>query len=250
LDGAEAVHYTTEVEQRESEEIGIETPGLVVPNCMDFSEFDNLPERGRFRQRIGVHKEAPVLLFLGRLEPRKGIDISLRAFAAAKEDVPDAQFVIAGPGEEDYLQTLKQLAGNLGVEESTTFTGYVNVDERLEALVDADVFILTSHTENFAMAAVEAMAAKTPVLLSDQVGVAGGAATAGAGVSVPLEQDAIVRELRRLLYSPSMRDEMGGNGPRHVRRTYGQDAVASQLIRAVREREKAESSNASALHSK
>nr|WP_272507959.1 glycosyltransferase [Salinibacter ruber] len=236
LEGAWAIHYTTEVEKRESEQLGFDVPGFVVPNCMDFSEFEQLPDARRFRIRYGISGDIPLLLFLSRIEPRKGLELSLRAFAQVRSNVPNAHFVVAGPGEDEYVQQLQELAVEFGIDEATTFTGYVDAAERLEALVDADVFILTSHTENFAMAAVEAMAAETPVLLSEEVGVAKNAHAAQAGISVSLEEDEITESLERFLTSPSLQEEMGRNGPIHVRSSYQPESVAQQLIEAIQQR--------------
>jgi glycosyltransferase involved in cell wall biosynthesis len=237
LDGAWAMHYTTKVEQRESEQIGIESKGFVVPNCMDFSEFDTLPNSGRFRKKIGLPSDVSMLLFLGRLEPRKGIDLSLRAFAQTRDRLPDAHFVVAGPGDERYLQELQALTEELGIVDAVSFPGYVNSDTRLEALVDADAFILTSHTENFAMAAVEAMASGTPVVLSKEVGVAEKAECAGAGTTVALDQSAVAEKVSKILGSSSLREEMGDKGPIHVRETYGREAVAAQMMNVIEEHE-------------
>jgi glycosyltransferase involved in cell wall biosynthesis len=234
LHGAWAMHYTTQVERKESEQTGVNTPGFVVPNCMDFSEFDILPGSGSWRRKVHVSSDAPLLLFLGRLEPRKGVGLSLRAFSRVKDEIPQAHFAIAGPGEEGYVRELKALASDLGITDAVTFTGYVDADERLEALVDADVFVLTSHTENFAMAAVEAMAAETPVLLSEEVGVAEKAEVADAGISVSLDEMEIADELGRLLESETLREKMGQNGPFHVRNTYSREAVGGQMIDAIR----------------
>jgi glycosyltransferase involved in cell wall biosynthesis len=153
-----------------------------------------------------------------------------------KENVPEAQFAIAGPGSTEYVRQLKGLANELGIRESVKFTGYVGATERLKALVDADLFILTSHTENFAMAAVEAMAAQTPVLLSEEVGVAEKAEAAGAGISVSLDESAIASQLARILKSKALREQMGQRGRAHVRSTYSPEAVGEQMINALQER--------------
>lgn len=236
LEGAWALHYTTEVEKRESEQLRFDVPGFVVPNCMDFSEFDQLPDAGHFRARYEISEEVPLVLFLSRIEPRKGLERSFRAFARVRSNVPNAHFIVAGPGEDEYVQKLQDLTVELGIDEATTFTGYVDAGERLEALVDADLFILTSHTENFAMAAVEAMAAETPVLLSEEVGVAKNADSARAGISVPLEDDEVTEALERILTSLSLQEEMGGNGPSHVRSSYRPESVAEQMIQAIQQR--------------
>ncbi|WP_263785013.1 glycosyltransferase [Salinibacter grassmerensis] len=236
LEGAWAIHYTTEVEKRESEQLKFDVPGFVVPNCMDFSEFDQLPDAGYFRKRYGISEDAPLLLFLSRIEPRKGLELSFRAFARVRSNVPNAHFIVAGPGEEEYVQQLQELTVELGIGEATTFTGFVDAAERLEALVDANMFILTSYTENFAMAAVEAMASQTPVLLSEEVGVAKNADAVRAGISVPLEEDEITEYLGKVLSSPSLQEKMGRNGPSHVRSSYRPESVAEQMVQAIQQR--------------
>lgn len=236
VQGAWAMHYTTEIEREEARQFGVETPGFVVPNCMNFAEFDELPEQGRFRSRLGLSSEYRLVLFLGRIEPRKGIELSMHALARVQEFIPDVHFAIAGPGDEEYVDSLHQLAADLGIKKSTSFTGYVDSNERLRALVDADVFILTSHTENFAMAAVEAMAAGTPVLLSDEVGVAPAADEADAGLSVSLHEDKITEALRQLLHSTSFREQLASNGPDHVRSQYSPESVAARMVEEIRAR--------------
>lgn len=236
VQGAWVMHYTTEIEREESRQFGVETPGFVVPNCMNFAEFDELPEQGRFRSRLGLSDEDRLVLFLGRIEPRKGIELSMHALARVQESVPNAHFAIAGPGDDEYIDSLRQLSADLSIQEATTFTGYVDSDERLRALVDADVFILTSHTENFAMAAVEAMAAGTPVLLSDEVGVAPAVDEADAGVSVPLDKEKITEALHQLLHSASYRGRLASNGPGHVRSQYSPESVAARMVEEIRAR--------------
>jgi len=99
LNGARAIHYTTEVERRESEQLSFSANGFVVPNSVDLSEFSDLPTPGRFRTQHNLDNKTPILLFLGRLEPRKGIDIAVEAFGKVRDELPRAHFIVAGPGE-------------------------------------------------------------------------------------------------------------------------------------------------------
>jgi len=238
LQGAWAVHYTTDVEQCESEQAGVDTPGFVVPNPIDLSEFDSIPDPDRFRKKLGLSSDSSVLLFLGRLEPRKGIELSLRAFSRLQKKVPGSKFIISGPGDEQYLQKVKALVEELSISDAVVFTGYVDATARLEVLSAADAFVLTSRTENFAMAAVEAMATGTPVVLSEEVGVAQNAEGAGAGIRVPLQEDRVTEALTKVLTSSSLRKEMGRNGPIHVRQLYGRKAVANQMLNALQQHRK------------
>jgi glycosyltransferase involved in cell wall biosynthesis len=83
------------------------------------------------------------------------------------------------------------------------------------------------------MAAVEAMAAETPVLLSNEVGVAPAADQADAGISVPLDEDEITEALHQLLSDASVRERMAANGPNHVRSQYSPESVADQMVNEI-----------------
>lgn len=230
LEGAAAVHYTTMVERQESEDLGFSAPGLVVPNGVDFSEFDQLPLEGAFRRRLGLDDTTPLLLFLGRVQPRKGLDVTLDALAAVRQTLGDVQLAVVGPIDDDeYEQRLQDQIEALDLTDAVHFTGYLDGEARLHALVDADLFVLTSHTENFAMAAVEAMACEMPVLLSEHVGVAANAEAAGAGAVVSLDPTQTAEAMHSILSDPDRRREMGARGARHVRDLYTPSHVARQM---------------------
>lgn len=237
LEGAAAMHYTTEQEREESEELGLDAPGFVVPNPVDLSEIEayrRAPAEGPADDGFPADAfgSGPTALFLGRLEPRKGLDLTLRALAAARRSVPDARLVVAGPDKRGHRRELEQLARELGVADAVTFTGYLGSRARLEALERADVFVLTSRSENFAVAAVEAMAMGRPALLTEGVGVAPPAAEAGAARVVAPEVEEVRRGLLELLSSGELRDEMGRAAREHARR-YEPARVATEMETAL-----------------
>lgn len=200
----------------------------IIPNGIDLAEFDHLTGRAAFRAqwRLG---DAPTLLFMGRLHPRKGVDVLVKAFKAA--NLPDARLMIAG-ADEGMLSALQPL-----LDDRIIVTGYLGGADRLAAYAAADAFALPAMGEGLSMAALEAMGAGLPVILSPGCNLPE-AAAAGAGVIVAPEVEALADAIRRVLTSPDERRSMGANGRRLVETRFTWDAVAAQLdivYRAVRE---------------
>jgi len=235
LNMAAAIHCTDEIEQQAIKQLGLRPPTFVVPNPIDFSEFSSLPARGKLRSQLGLSQSSVVTLFLGRISAKKGIELAIRAFLDVASTHPNAHFVIAGPDEDGCGKRAQQLAHQLGLQDQAHFIGMVTGEDRLSALVDADLFILTSHSENFGMAAAEALAAGLPVLLSDQVGIARQVAQAEAGAIVPLDVSHIAHTWSALLENPGRLKAMGERGRKLVQQEYDADAVARKMLDVYRQ---------------
>ena len=117
-------------------------------NGVNLQEFSTLPDTGAFRSEWALPAGEPIVLFLGRIIPRKGADMLIDAFAEACPK--SGRLVIAGPeGESGYLTKLRELAREKRVEDRTTFTGPLYAEQKKSALVDGDIFVLPSRYENF-----------------------------------------------------------------------------------------------------
>ena len=115
-----------------------------------------------------------MILLLSRLSPQKGLDRLIPAFEAfAKSRSPDAVLVLAGPDSDGYSKFVNELIGRSGLKDRIVLTGMLRGRDRIEALVDADLFVLPSHHENFGIVVAEAMAAGTPVVVSREVNIQG-----------------------------------------------------------------------------
>jgi glycosyltransferase involved in cell wall biosynthesis len=189
--------------------------------------MEGLPPRGLLRLRFGIGTTEEIILFMGRVDPDKRIDVVVRALGQVVEQHKKARFVIAGPDEDAHVSFLKDLASDLGLTNRLIFTGMLSGRDRLAAFRDADVFVLTSRAENFALSVVEAMAAGLPVVVSDTVGVAQDVAKHGSGIVVPLDRTAVGTALQKLLANPELRLQMGRAGQALARSAYSPDAVAS-----------------------
>ena len=116
-------------------------------------------------------RDRHLVLFLGRLDPKKGCDLLIEAFAQLAEADPRAHLVMAGPDSRDHGQELRALALKQGIADRVTFTGMLEGPLKWGALRAADVFALPSHQENFGVAVVEALSVGLPVLISERVNI-------------------------------------------------------------------------------
>jgi glycosyltransferase involved in cell wall biosynthesis len=163
------------------------------------------PARGTFRQGMGIAKEARVILFLGRLSEKKSPDLLLEAFAALSTEAGEKnlQLVFAGPDEGGMKARLAQRAAQLGVSSQVQFTGAIFGEAKWAAYRDADVFVLPSQNENFGNTAAESAAAGTPMVVTEQCGIAPLLADV-AGRVVPHDAGALARAIKDVISDPEL----------------------------------------------
>jgi len=194
---------TSELEREELLHEGVPAERVVIRyNGIDPESYTPLPPRGHFRAKWNLPFDQPLILFLGRLIPRKKADLLIEAFADA---YPSAgRLVIAGPeGEAGYRSYLENCARKLGVESRTLFTGALYDEEKKAAMADADLFVLPSRYENFANAPAEAMACGTPVVVSHSCGIRS-LVEGRAGLVIAPEKETLVQALRELRDNASL----------------------------------------------
>lgn len=143
-----------------------------VPNGIDLDDYGNLPKKGLFKKKNSIKENELVILFLSRIHERKGVDLLLEAFRDLKDHTLNVKLVIAGP-DENYVDKLKLLCEKLNLQNDVIFSGPLYGANKLEAYVDADIFILPSkdHYESFGNVALEALACGTAVIVTDKCGV-------------------------------------------------------------------------------
>jgi glycosyltransferase involved in cell wall biosynthesis len=197
LDGAAALHFTTQTEARLASRLGLKGRPLIEPNGIDLAEFEQLPAPGSFRALLNGLGQRPLILFLSRIHPKKGLDLLIPALA--RLTAFDGLVVIAGPDEGGYRRVVEQMITIHGLSEQVRLLEMLHGRDRIAALADADLFVLPSYQENFGVAVVESLAAGTPVLISDQVNIHDEITADGVGLAVRTEVDAIAAALSRCL---------------------------------------------------
>lgn len=205
LAGARAVLFTSEEEQRRAQ--GAFWPYRLRGQVVNYGAADiggdATLQVAAFRTLLPELGERPFLLFLGRLHPKKGCDLLLAAFATIAARHPEIDLVIAGPDQIGMASTLRTTAARLGIAARVHLPGMLSGAPKAGALRAAAAFVLPSHQENFGIAVVEALAAGTPVLVSDQVGIWRELLTDRAGLVAPDTRAGTTELLSRFLALPS-----------------------------------------------
>jgi glycosyltransferase involved in cell wall biosynthesis len=172
-----------------------------------------------------------LLIFLGRLHPKKRPDAVIRAMTDVVSRVPDAVLLVVGSGEPAYVGGLKALANELGLLASVRFLGFLTGDAKWGALAASDLFVLPSLQENFAIATAEAMQLGVPVLITRKINTWREIVSAGAGIV--LREDALQCDIAchavDLLNNPDKRRFMGDSARDFAQRSYTWPASAQKV---------------------
>ena len=190
---------------------------------------------GAFRARFPHLEAYRIILFLSRLDEKKGLDLLLTAFGEVHHQCPDTALVLVGSGHPDFVAALRDRAAALGISSSVLWADFLSGEQKWAALADADIFVLPSYSENFGNAVVEAMAAGVPVVVSDQVGIHAEIAAARAGAVVPCDARLLARQLLDLLADANLCLSMGQNGRNLSASRYSPDAVGAQMLHLYNE---------------
>jgi glycosyltransferase involved in cell wall biosynthesis len=208
LEGASAVIATSEQEAEELAAGGLPRARMVLRrNGVEVPA--SWPEPGAFRRAHRISDDVKLVLFLGRLSIKKSPDLLLRAFAelSRRRAGTPMTLVFAGPDEGGVKTELDQMATQLGVRTRVQFAGPVFGEAKWAAYRDADVFVLPSQNENFGNTAAEAMAAGTPVIVTEQCGIAPLLAEE-AGLVVRHDAAALLEALERILSESELRGRL------------------------------------------
>jgi glycosyltransferase involved in cell wall biosynthesis len=228
LEGAALIHVTTSSEMRLISDIAPDVPRVIVPCAVDTADFGALPPPHEFRERHLAGYSGPLVVFLGRVTEKKGVDVLLRSFAHVLEHQP-ARLAVVGPDDGGQRPRLERLAENSGIGSQVDFVGGLYGRDRLAALSAADVWALSSHTENFGIAVMEAMAAGCPVAISREVNLAEEVAEANAGLVADAEPRAFAAGLLKLLGDPERRRSLSRAGREFAAR-YDWSEVTPRLL--------------------
>ncbi len=204
MEGARAVIATSDQEAEELISGGV-PPAKVVLRRNGVEVPADWPEPGTFRNAHGIPQEAKLVLFLGRLSAKKSPGLLLEAFASLPAQIggKGLKLLFAGPDEGGVQAELDRKARELGVRSRVQFTGPLFGAAKWAAYRDATVFVLPSQNENFGNTAAEAAAAGTPVIVTEQCGIAPLLAEE-AGLAVPHDAAAVCAALKRVLGEPEV----------------------------------------------
>jgi glycosyltransferase involved in cell wall biosynthesis len=207
----------------------------IIPNGIDVTAFENLLEEGSEPKRQSQFSNKKYIIFLGRIHQVKGLDLLVRVFQRLSPEYPDLFLVIAGSDNDGYGGIIKKIIENYHLENKIIFSGILTGEEKVSALSDAQAFVLPSYSECFPMAMVEAMACRTPVIISNQVGIYKDVAAHQAGIVVETNPESLYQGLKKVLDNENLRQSLTDNATKMVQEHFNIKEVAQLMIRAYQE---------------
>ena len=226
LRGCGAVVATSSREASEMVGAGVPAEKVVLRrNGVEVPEI--LLEAKRFRAANGIAEDTKLILFLGRLSQKKSPDLLLEAYAALCRKMHGLELAFVGPDESGMKSKLERRASQLGVAAQVRFCGPLFGEEKWAAYRDADVFVLPSQNENFGNAAAEAAAVGTPVIVTENCGIAP-LLQGVAGLVSRHDVGSLCTAIERILGEPDLRAKLSAGG-RELAPRLGWDAPAAEM---------------------
>jgi glycosyltransferase involved in cell wall biosynthesis len=215
LNEASVLFFSATGERDEVRPLGLVPPSVIIPHGIDLTEYVQLPPRGLFRTKFLQGYQGPLVLFLSRLNAKKGLDILAQAFAIVLEQMPEVRLAIVGPGDPSHFESrVKCWLRECGINGQVIMPGLLKNLEKLQAFADSDVFVLPSEAENFSFAMFEAMASRIPVVVSDTLNYSEEIRRCESGFVVRRDPREFADAILKLLTDSALRKRMGENGLR------------------------------------
>lgn len=219
------IHATTESEQRDILEIIQPKSITVLPNLVSFPI--NFVKSKSSTDIIEEKQKTFRLLFLSRIEEKKGVEFLLDALSQLS--IPWT-LTIGGEGETEYVQGLKKISGDLKISDHTTWIGQVSNEKKFDLLADHDLLCLTSHNENFANVVIESLSVGTPVLVSEFVGLADYVKSNQLGWVCSLDPISIAENINEAFKAKETRESIRNRSPKIIQADYVPEVLAQKYM--------------------
>ncbi|MBI2633433.1 MAG: glycosyltransferase [Parcubacteria group bacterium] len=231
FESADIVHFTADAEEKEYLQTGLTfRKSVIIPNGFEPTVFKNAHDQKSFRKKWGITENQKIILFLGRLNWKKGFDTLIPSFARIIQKIPSALLVIAGGTDENYKKTINQLIKKYNVHTSVVFTGMLTGEDKVAAFQESDVFALPTYSENFGMAVVEAMYYKLPIIITEKVGISQLIMQYNAGIVIKKNEQELTNALIKILTRAYDTTEMISRGKHLVETEFNCQNVAKRHI--------------------
>lgn len=230
INKARAIHFTTNQEKEEARTLDIKPQSVIIPLGVNILPT-KIDASVHLHDLLKIPIHVPIILFLSRIHPKKGLDYLIPALAKIAPTFP-FHFVVAGDGKEEDKWHINHLLDDYKLKEKTHLVGFVEGEMKNLLLQGSDIFALTSHSENFGVVVLEAMAAGLPVLLTPGVALSSIVKENQLGYVAELDVDSIAQNLKEFLEN---RDnarikEMSQRTQDYVQSNYSWDIIAKDLM--------------------
>ena len=231
LENTELIQINNTDEQEDLKRfLGYKHPNVkIIPNGMNLLDFAVLPEKNTFRNQFQIASNKQLILFMSRINLKKGLDLLLPAFKQIVSQRNDCLLILAGP-DDGYLSVTQNFIKENNLSDKIILVGMLTGKDKLAALADADIFVLPSHSEGFSIATLEALISGVPSLLSNRVGFGEAIKEANAAHLVELNESSIINGLNKMLDDKDYCQTLSKNGISLVKNRYDIELVAKQLF--------------------
>lgn len=221
------VFALTEIEKEQYLKMGVKEERIeIVPLGINIDEYNNLPPRGKFKSKHDISPDEKLILFLGRIHEIKGLDLLIESFNKISND--NVKLAIVG-GDYGFKAELERLINEYDLGERVIFPGVLTGEDKKEALVDCDIFVMPSRYESFTTSGLEAMACSKPLILTKNNHIHTWVKD-NVGLICEFDEDDLANCMETLLNDEELCNEFGKTGRELIENKYDWDKVGKQII--------------------
>jgi glycosyltransferase involved in cell wall biosynthesis len=215
-------------EELSLKKLDVKTPISVIPNGVWASNYLKISTSKEFYEKFPLLKDKKIILFLGRIDPKKGLDLLVLSFSEIHKNFPKAHLVIAGPDSIGFKSKIENSFRNVGCFESVTFTGMVTGTLKESTLAASTIYILPSYSEGFSISVLEGMASGLPCIITTGCNFPEASISSSALIVNPDHLE-IYDALSYLLKNPNEAIEMGKRAQEFIVKNYSWESIAAQM---------------------
>jgi glycosyltransferase involved in cell wall biosynthesis len=228
LNRANAIHILNQAEANKIAPLQLTAPYIFIPNGLNSQDFKKLRQPDLFYQHYPQTCGKTLILFLARIDPKKGLDMLANAFSIVHRQFPDTHLIIAGPDNIDFTSTVQAYFAKAGCLDSVTFTGILLGELKYAALAAASLYVAPSYSEGFSMSVLEGMASGLPCVITTGCNFPE-AGEKQAALVADIRAESIADALLWCLKNPQEANAMGDRARQLIFEHYTWDIIAEQL---------------------
>jgi glycosyltransferase involved in cell wall biosynthesis len=229
LQKASAIQMLASTEAERIKNLDLKPPLVIVPNGIHREDFASLPDPEIFDQQFPETRNKRLIIFLGRIDPKKGLDLLAPAFAQAYQKFPDTHLIVAGPDNTGFLPTAQSYFIKAGCSHAVTFTGMLTGNIKYAALAAATIYVAPSYSEGFSMSVLEGMAAALPCVITTGCNFPE-AGEAEVAIIVNIDVGSIAKAIIQLLEDDQQAQNMGYRARQFILDNYTWDKIALKMV--------------------
>ena len=240
LHNASCVFALTELEKEQYLKMGVDEDKIeIVPLGINLDEYENLPDYGKFRSKFNIGENDKLILFVGRIHEIKGLGLLIDSFNDlinqhnenhSLEDISSSSIKLAIVGPDDgYLVKLEDKIKEYSLEDNVIITGPLYKEEKQEALVDCDLFVMPSKYESFTTSGLEAMACSKPLVLTKNNHIHDWV-DGNVGIACEDNKDSLREAIEKVLFDEELSQIFAENGNKLIKEKYNWDIINDQIL--------------------